>query len=155
AGDPRYERALRELERRHPGRAAARIGVDLELAHRIEAGADLFLMPSRYEPCGLNQMYSMRYGTVPVVRSTGGLADTVVDAAEGGRGTGYRFDAYAPQALAEALARALADFGTPRWVELQRRGMERDFSWAGPARQYLDVYRSLRPRAAAHAGAIP
>ncbi len=105
-GDAEYEAFFRGMAAEYPGRIAVRIGFDNELAHRIEAGADMFLMPSRYEPCGLNQMYSLRYGTVPVVRATGGLNDTIED------GTGFKFAEYSGPALLEAVraaARAFAD----------------------------------------------
>lgn len=130
---------------RHPGRCAVVIGFDETLAHRIEAGADLFAMPSRFEPCGLNQMYSLRYGTPPVVRRTGGLADTVVDAdeaaREGRQGNGFVFDAATPEALHGALQRAFAAWhDPPRWRALQRAGMAADFGWAPAARAYLEQY---------------
>ncbi|MDR7401958.1 MAG: glycogen synthase GlgA [Armatimonadota bacterium] len=144
-GEPRYEQMLQDLARRESGRVAVRIGFDDALAHRIEAGADLFVMPSRYEPSGLNQLYSLRYGTVPVVRRTGGLADSIVDATpdalEAGTATGFVFDAYSPEALATAVARALEVYRTPAlWKRLQRAGMSADFSWQAAARRYLDLY---------------
>ena len=153
SGDREMERAARELAARQPGRCAAVIGFDEALAHRIEAGADAFVMPSRFEPCGLNQMYSLRYGTPPVVRRTGGLADTVVDATPqalaDGVANGFVFEEASADALHAALRRALAAFGDPRtWRALQRAGMERDFSWSGAARRYLDAYRvAVRLRA--------
>jgi starch synthase len=125
---------------------AARIGFDEGLAHRIEAGADLFLMPSRFEPCGLNQMYSLRYGTVPVVRAVGGLADTVEDYDGLARGTGFRFDAYTPQALLTATRRALDVFRDRRaWRGLVERGMAEDNSWERSAARYEALYRTLAP----------
>jgi starch synthase len=129
---------------------AARIGFDEGLAHLIEGGADIFLMPSRFEPCGLNQMYSLRYGTVPVVRATGGLSDTVRDVdPETCKGTGFRFVEYTPEALLAAIRRALAAFGNrPLWRRIQKAGMREDFSWAASARQYAEVYE----RAAAASG---
>jgi starch synthase len=144
-GDPRFERALVDLARREPRRVGVRIGFDEALAHRIEAGADLFLMPSRYEPSGLNQLYSLRYGTVPVVRRTGGLADSIVDATpqalEAGTATGFVFDDYSPQALRDAVARALRAFRDPAlWRRLQRAGMSADFSWQAVARRYRQLY---------------
>ena len=106
-GDPRYEKLLRGLASAHPKRFAVKIGFDESLAHLIEGAADIFLMPSRFEPCGLNQMYSMRYGTVPVVRATGGLDDTVADYNDAaGPGTGFKFGPYTPAALLEAMERA-------------------------------------------------
>jgi len=121
---------------------------DNPLAHRIEAGSDIFLMPSRYEPCGLNQMYSLRYGTVPVVRATGGLADTVTDATEetlrDGTATGFRFDPYDAAALAGALKRAFALFPDRRaWLKLARTGMNQDWSWDRSASTYETLYNEI------------
>jgi starch synthase len=139
AGERDIERALTALAARHPGRMAVKIGFDDELAHLIEAGADLFLMPSRYEPCGLNQMYSQRYGTPPVARATGGLADTIQDGA-----TGFLFERAEPAALLDAVRRAAALWREPlRWALVQRAAMARDFSWAAAARRYADLYRQL------------
>jgi starch synthase len=135
-GQRELEAAFANLAARHPGSVAAAIGFNEELAHLIEAGADMFLMPSRFEPCGLNQMYSQRYGTPPIARATGGLADTIADGE-----TGFLFEPAESAALVAAVKRALEAYGDPRrWRELQRRGMTRDFSWAGPARQYADLY---------------
>jgi starch synthase len=143
SGERHYEELWRSLASRHPDRVSATIGFDETLAHRIEAGADIFLMPSRFEPCGLNQMYSLRYGTVPVVRATGGLKDTVRDAAEP-NGTGVTFTDYAPSALLEAVRRALELFtDQQRWQGLQRAGMAVDPSWDASAREYVKVYRGL------------
>ncbi|ROR32872.1 glycogen synthase GlgA [Inmirania thermothiophila] len=146
-GDPALERAVRDAAAAHPGRMAARIGYDEALAHRMEAGADLFAMPSRFEPCGLSQLYSLRYGTLPVVRRTGGLADTVIDALphhlRAGLATGFVFDQAEPWALAEALGRALDLYRDRRaWRRLQDTGMGLDFGWPESARQYLAVYRA-------------
>ena len=138
-GERAIEGALTAAAARHPGRVSLAVGFDEELAHLIEAGADLFLMPSRFEPCGLNQMYSQRYGTPPVVRATGGLADTVVDGE-----TGFLFERAEPGALVAAVRRALAAWREPaRWREIQRAGMRRDFSWAAAARRYADLYSRL------------
>ena len=135
-GERGIEDALRALAARHPGRIAVTIGFDESLAHLIEAGADLFLMPSRFEPCGLNQMYSQRYGTPPVARATGGLADTVADGK-----TGFLFEGLD---LRAAVERALAAWREPaRWRVMQRAGMARDFSWRSAARQYADLYSRL------------
>ena len=125
------------------------IGFDERLAHRIEAGADIFLMPSRFEPCGLNQLYSLRYGTPPVVRATGGLADTVSDctpaALRAGLATGFVFGPPDASALLAAANRAIDAWGKRRlWRRLQRNGMSLDFSWAKAAADYLDVYRAAR-----------
>jgi len=119
-----------------------KIGFDERVAHLIEAAADMFLMPSRFEPCGLNQMYSMRYGTVPIVRATGGLDDTVTDYnAQVGTGTGFKFRQYTAEALQEALERARAIFGKPSvWRQLQLAGMRQDFSWDRSAREYVKLY---------------
>ena len=153
SGEPRYETLWRELAVRHPGRIGVRIGFDDGLAHLMEGGADIFLMPSRFEPCGLNQMYSLRYGTVPVVRATGGLFDTVHEVDEkAGRGTGFTFTEYAPGALLRALGRALELFeNRPAWRRIQRAGMREDFSWDASAREYVKVYE--RAVAANRAGA--
>jgi starch synthase len=135
-GEREHEVALAAAAERHAGRVAVAIGFNEELAHLIEAGADLFLMPSRYEPCGLNQMYSQRYGTPPVARATGGLVDTIMDGE-----TGFLFEPAESAALVAAVKRALGFYSDARrWRELQRRGMTRDFSWAAPARQYAGLY---------------
>ncbi len=132
------------LAREHRSRCAVTIGFNEALAHRIEAGADIFLMPSRFEPCGLNQMYSLRYGTPPVVRATGGLADTVIDAANARHGNGFVFGPATAAALLEAVQRAVAAWHDPvRWRRLQRRGMARDSSWDQAARHYAELYRTL------------
>lgn len=138
SGDPLQEAAFRDLAAAYPTRFAVRIGYNNALAHRIEAGADLFLMPSRYEPCGLNQIYSLRYGTVPVVRATGGLDDTVEES------TGFKFSGLSALAFAAALREAFAAFRHPEtWTKLIRNGMARDFSWDASAKAYLGLYRSL------------
>jgi len=137
-GEPEYEDFFLRMASEHPGHIAVRIGFDNALAHRIEAGADLFLMPSRYEPCGLNQMYSLRYGTVPVVRATGGLDDTIED------DTGFKFAEYSGKALLDAVrsaARAFAD--QDAWRVMMRRGMAQDFSWRSSAARYSALYRQL------------
>ena len=142
-GERAHETFLEEAARSHPERVAFRRGFDDPLAHRIEAGADFFLMPSRYEPCGLNQMMSMRYGTIPVVRATGGLADTVLPAGPGGvEGTGIVFEPYEPEALARAVEEAIALFGDrAALARVRKNGMTRDFSWEASARKYLHLYR--------------
>ncbi|MDR5703232.1 MAG: glycosyltransferase, partial [Armatimonadota bacterium] len=144
-GDPRYHDLFSDMARRYPGQMALRLAFDEGLAHRIEAGADCFLMPSRYEPSGLNQLYSLRYGTIPVARRTGGLADTVVDCTPetlaNGMATGFVFDRYDPEALWEALERAMAAFQDKSlWRRLQEAGMRGDFSWERASRQYLQLY---------------
>jgi starch synthase len=154
SGDPTSERDLTALARAHPGRVAFRAGYDEALAHRIEAGADVFLMPSRFEPCGLNQMYSLRYGTVPVVHAVGGLADTIVDATPGavadGSANGFCFDADTPAALVTAARRALALYAQPQaWRQLQATGMRSDLSWQRSARAYEQLYAQALTSAAA------
>jgi len=146
SGDAALENGFRQLAVRHPARIAVRLGFDETLAHRIEAGADLFLMPSRFEPCGLNQMYSLAYGTPPIVRATGGLADTVVDCTPeslaDGRGNGFVFEEAEPEALWQTIQRALAVWRQPgQWRRLQQNGMRRDFSWKTPAARYLALYQ--------------
>ncbi len=155
-GDPRYEKLFRELAAAYPDRFAVKIGFDESLAHLIEGAADMFLMPSRFEPCGLNQMYSMRYGTVPVVRATGGLIDTVADYNDAtGIGTGFAFRLHTPAALFEAMERAQAVFANPsRWKALQVAGMRQDFSWDRSAREYVKLYDSARGRPRAYIGTV-
>jgi len=150
-GDPAYQDMWRVLAARHPDRIGAQIGFDEALAHLIEGGADMFLMPSRFEPCGLNQMYSMRYGTVPVVHAVGGLADTVEDDQPRRRkATGFVFREYTPAALLDALTRAVTRFADrTRWRALQVAGMQRDFSWDRSAQEYVKIYErafGARPR---------
>lgn len=144
-GDARYETLWRDLAAAHPDRIGVRIGFDERLAHLIEAGADVFLMPSAFEPCGLNQLYSLRYGAVPVVRAVGGLADTV---RERPPATGFVFHDYTPGALLEALGRALAAYrDRPGWRALQRTGMKQDHSWDRSAREYVKIYtQAVRAR---------
>jgi starch synthase len=143
-GRPDWEEAFRAAARAQPARMAARIGFDEGLAHRIEAGADLFLMPSRFEPCGLNQMYSLRYGTVPIVRAVGGLEDTVEDYDGWNAGTGFKLREYTAHALLLALRRALEAYRDRRaWLGIVRRGMAQDNSWARSAQSYEAVYRRL------------
>ncbi|MCS7314789.1 MAG: glycogen synthase GlgA [Bryobacterales bacterium] len=137
-GNQEYEGFLRELVAARPDRVGLRIGFDIRLAHKIVAGADIFLMPSRYEPCGLNQLYSLRYGTVPVVRSTGGLEDTVDES------TGFKFREYSAWAMMEAVRAALAAWrDRPRWEALMRAGMAKDFSWKISAARYSELFREL------------
>jgi starch synthase len=141
-GEARYQELWRALAARHPDRIGARIGFDEPLAHLIEGGADMFLMPSRFEPCGLNQMYSLRYGTVPIVRRVGGLADTVRDDGPGRRtSNGFVFEDYVPEALLGTLRRALDVFKDQRrWRALQLAGMSEDHSWDRSAREYVKIY---------------
>jgi len=154
AGEPKHEQLVRDLVRRFPQKVGVKIAYDNALAHKIEAGADMFLMPSRYEPCGLNQIYSLRYGTVPVVRATGGLDDTIEPFdAESGRGTGFKFDAYEGKALLACMRQALQVHKDQKaWRKLQANGMAKDFSWERSAAEYARLYEAARkvriPRAA-------
>jgi starch synthase len=147
-GEPKYKQMWRSLAAEHPDRVSVTVGFSEEMAHLIEAGADIFLMPSQFEPCGLNQMYSLRYGTVPVVRATGGLDDTVedVDVATG-TGTGFKFADYSPDAMLTALRMALEVYARPdAWRTIQVAGMKQDHSWAASAREYLKAYRRAMRR---------
>ncbi|MBA7481061.1 Glycogen synthase [subsurface metagenome] len=144
-GEERYENMLRRHALRHPERLGVRIGFDEALAHKMEAGADIFLMPSRYEPCGLNQIYSLKYGTIPVVRATGGLDDTVSDYnPETARGNGFKFSKYEVSALIEALERALSLHRNKRaWENLVRHCMTYEFSWETQALKYVELYHQM------------
>jgi starch synthase len=146
-GEASYEEQFGLLARRFPQKLAARFEFSNALAHQIEAGADLFVMPSRFEPCGLSQLYSLRYGTVSVVRATGGLVDTITDTNEhtlaAGTATGFAFSDYSPLALAEALDRACQAFRQPDvWQRIVRAGMGQDWSWTASARRYVELYRA-------------
>lgn len=147
-GAEKYHQLFETLQQKYPNKFHAFLTFDNRLAHLIEAGADMFLMPSRYEPCGLNQLYSLKYGTVPIVRRTGGLADTVEDAdLTRGSGTGFVFDEYSGQALLEAIDRGLGAFALPAgWKKIMANGMAKDFSWAVSAAKYERLY---------HAASIP
>jgi starch synthase len=150
-GEPEYHDLFESLARRFPKKVAVRMEFSDPLAHHIEAGSDIFLMPSRYEPCGLNQMYSLRYGTVPVVRQTGGLADTIVDATElalaAGTATGFSFVEDSPAALSETLRRAVEAYRRPEvWSRLIATGMRQDWSWATSAKRYETLYRETAAR---------
>jgi starch synthase len=144
-GESRYEEFFRAAGSRYAQRVGVRIGFDEPLAHHIEAGADLFLMPSRYEPCGLNQMFSLKYGTIPIVRAVGGLKDTVQQCdTDAETGTGFVFEPYEAQALLAAMDRGLAVFHHAKaWTALQRRAMAMDFSWERSAKQYINLYQQL------------
>jgi starch synthase len=151
-GEPHYHRLLTELTEKYPDRFAVRLGFANDLAHRIEAGADMFLMPSCYEPCGLNQLYSLKYGTVPVVHATGGLADTITNLSDAtladGTANGFSFDQYTTAALADALERACQTFGNkPVWERLIRTGMMQDWSWRHSAQEYSRLYAQTMARA--------
>ena len=148
-GEKALEDGFRQVAQARPDRVAVRVGFDEGLAHRFLAGADVLLMPSRQEPCGLTQLYALRFGTLPVVRKTGGLADTVVDASpanlEAGTATGFVFEPESAWVLGETLGRVCALYREqPRaWLELQRRAMKQDFSWKASAQHYLDLYKGL------------
>jgi starch synthase len=144
SGSSSLEHGWTALAHKHRGQCAVTIGFDEALAHRIEAGADIFVMPSRFEPCGLNQLYSLRYGTPPVVRATGGLADTVIDAADEKHGNGFVFGPATAEALLQAVQRATTAWRDPElWRRLQTHGMARKSSWEEAARHYADLYQRL------------
>jgi starch synthase len=145
SGDKEYEDLFLKLAKQFPGKFSVKIAYDNVLAHKIEAGADMFLMPSRYEPSGLNQMYSLKYGTVPIVRATGGLDDTVEQwDPETGQGTGFKFTSYSGPALLNAIQQALRAFeNKAKWKQLMINGMRKDFSWGASAKEYVKVYERL------------
>jgi len=147
-GEEEYHQALERCAAKHPGRVGVRLGFDNALAHKIEAGADMFLMPSRFEPCGLNQMYSLRYGTVPIVRATGGLDDTITNFDPlSGQGNGLKFTAYSGRALLNCVRRGVRLFKDRRaWSRLVANGMQCDFSWDASARHYVRLYRTAIDR---------
>jgi len=154
AGDKTYEEMFQRLNKQFPNKIATKVAYDNAIAHKIEAGADMFLMPSRYEPCGLNQIYSLKYGTVPIVRATGGLDDTIEPwDARTGKGTGFKFSDYTGEALLATIKQALLAYrDASSWQTLMRNGMTRDFSWGASAREYGKVYdRARQVRAAANA----
>jgi starch synthase len=149
SGDKEYEEMFTRLMKQYPTRFFVKIAYDNAIAHKIEAGADMFLMPSRYEPCGLNQIYSLKYGTVPIVRATGGLDDTIEpwDPATG-KGTGFKFVDYDSEVLLQTIRFALASYKDKEsWQKLMRNGMKRDFSWTASAKEYVKVFeRAKAPR---------
>lgn len=155
-GQPKYHRLLETLAERYPQKVAVRLEFSNPLAHRIEAGSDIFLMPSRFEPCGLNQLYSLRYGSAPVVRSTGGLADTITgpdEATPERPQNGFTFEEYSAMALSETLRRAVDLYRKPDdWQRLVKTAMEQDWSWNRSARQYVDLYTTTLARARASRG---
>jgi starch synthase len=146
AGDKQYEDMFLRLNRQYPQKIAVKVAYDNAIAHKIEAGGDMFLMPSRYEPCGLNQIYSLKYGTVPIVRATGGLDDTIEPwDARTGRGTGFKFTEYSGEALLRTIKDALRAFqDQSSWQRLMRNGMAKDFSWNASAKEYVRVYERAR-----------
>jgi starch synthase len=145
-GDKPYEEMFVRLSRQFPNKIAVKVAYDNAIAHKIEAGADMFLMPSRYEPCGLNQIYSLKYGTVPIVRATGGLDDTIENwDATTGKGTGFKFTEYVGEALLLTIRRALQAFrDQSSWQVLMRNGMSKDFAWNASAREYGKIYERVR-----------
>jgi starch synthase len=149
-GEPYYESFFREWAFRHAGQVAVQIRYDDALAHKVEAGSDIFLMPSRYEPCGLNQIYSLKYGAVPVVHATGGLDDTIEEwDAEKGTGTGFKFEGYTPEGLLTSIDRALEAYEDKKnWKKLMLNGMACNYSWEQPAREYAEVYEEVARRRA-------
>jgi len=143
-GEPQYEELFRNLAAKYPEKFLVRVGFDVALSHQIEAGSDMFLMPSRYEPCGLNQIYSLKYGTVPVVRATGGLDDTIENF-NGKTGTGFKFSEYAPETLLAAIRQAVDTYRQPKvWRQVMINGMKKDFSWGNSAKQYIKVYHAAK-----------
>ena len=152
-GDKEYEELFLRLNRQFPQKIAVKVAYNNEVAHKIEAGADMFLMPSRYEPCGLNQIYSLKYGTVPIVRATGGLDDTIEPwDPRSGEGTGFKFTDYTGEALLLTIKQALQAFrDQTSWQVLMRNGMAKDFSWNASAKEYVRVYERVRQLRAANA----
>jgi len=153
AGDKQYEEMFQRLNKQFPQRIAVKVAYDNAIAHKIEAGSDMFLMPSKYEPCGLNQIYSLKYGTVPIVRATGGLDDTIEPwDARTGKGTGFKFTEYNGEALLLTIKQALQAFRDPHsWETLMRNGMNKDFSWSASAKEYVRIYDRVRQTRAASA----
>ncbi len=147
SGEARHMAFFAAIRDAHPGQVAIRLEFDDAFSRRIYGGADLFLMPSRYEPCGLGQLIALRYGAVPVVRRTGGLADTVTDPLEDPAANGFTFTPFSAEALLAALDRALAVYRVgEKWRELMRRGMTQDFSWERAARRYGELYAAIREK---------
>jgi starch synthase len=145
-GDRRYEEMFLRLNKQFPQKIAVKVAYDNAVAHKIEAGSDMFMMPSRYEPCGLNQIYSLKYGTVPIVRATGGLDDTIEPwDARTGKGTGFKFTEYSGESLLLTIKEALRAFrDQASWQVLMRNGMGKDFSWSNSAKEYIRIYERAR-----------
>ena len=144
SGEEDMEHDFTQAAQEYPGKIAVHIGYDEGLSHRVQAGSDMFLMPSRREPCGLTQLYALRYGALPVVRATGGLADTVIDMNAGSKGTGFSFSGLTPEDLLSTIRRALDLYRQHRkWTAAQKRAMEQVFTWEKAARSYLDLYQTL------------
>jgi starch synthase len=144
-GEAKYEKQFQELGKKYPGRLGVKIAFDNVLAHKIEAGSDMFLMPSRYEPCGLNQMYSLRYGTIPIVRATGGLDDTITEFdPETGRGNGFKFTEYSAKALVDKVNTAVQVYQDKKnWRKVMGNAMKEDFSWEKSAKKYIDIFEKI------------
>jgi starch synthase len=157
AGDKTYEEMFLRLNKQFPKKIAVKAAYDNAIAHKIEAGADMFLMPSRYEPCGLNQIYSLKYGTVPIVRATGGLDDTIEPwDARTGKGTGFKFSEYNGESLLLTIKHALSAYrDQTSWQALMRNGMNKDFSWNASAREYGKIYEKVRQMRGAPATSAP
>jgi len=144
-GDQKYHAFFDKMNMKFKDKFASYLGFNDELAHLIEGGADIFLMPSKYEPCGLNQMYSLKYGTVPVVRETGGLADTVIKYDEkSGEGNGFMFSKYDSKDFLTEIKRALKIYKDKKaWFKIMRAGMKQDFSWTSSAKKYVELYKTI------------
>jgi starch synthase len=147
-GEEKYQARLRELGTRYPGKVSVNIAFDNQLAHLITAGADIYLMPSKYEPCGLNQLYALKYGTIPIVRETGGLADTVVnysaETTKQDTATGFSFRNYSSRELLDMIKLALQVYqDKKRWLTLMKSGMKQDWSWSRSAQEYQTLYQKL------------
>jgi len=144
-GDRKYHNFFEKAGRKFPDKFASYLGFNDDLAHLIEGGADMLLMPSHYEPCGLNQMYSLVYGTVPIVRETGGLADTVIKFNEKTtEGNGFMFKQYESSAMLKEISRALKVFEDKKtWTKIQKNGMKCDFSWIASAKKYIELYKTI------------
>ncbi len=147
-GEQKYHKLFLEIEKKYPEKAGIRLTYDNSLAHKIEAGCDMFLMPSKYEPCGLNQIYSLRYGTIPVVRATGGLDDTIKDyTLSSEEGNGFKFTNYTPREFLDKTREALKVYGNKdAWLKLVKKAISLDFSWENSARQYMDLYQRAREK---------
>ena len=146
-GEKRYHTLFKKIAKKYPNKVSVHLTFDNTMAHWIEAGSYMFLMPSRYEPCGLNQMMSMRYGTVPVVRATGGLADTVIDADLDPNGNGFVFTDYNAEELLKVITRAVERFSDREtWDKIMQVGMIQDFSWDASAKKYVEIYKKALSR---------
>jgi starch synthase len=147
-GEERYQYTFSELKNQFPGQVGVEIGYTPELAHKIIAGSDIFLMPSRYEPCGLDQLYCLRYGTIPVVRAVGGLEETIVEYdPASGRGTGFKFKRFDPDEFWAAITRALSLYGNPTaWEQVREQAMRQEFGWPEAAASYIEIYQKARQK---------